>query len=165
MIFVDTNVVSETFRAQPEPRVLDWLVWHDSELAMPSIVVADDLPAVLPADPGRLAQVLDLLLGNALKFGTPGVVQVRAGWTAVPPQLQLEVADSGPGIRPDVQPHLFEPLRPGDESNTRAHGGLGLGLATAQRLVRSLDGRITVDSQPGAGTTFRVVLPAGWAGA
>ena len=130
-----------------------------------NMVVADDLPAVLPADPGRLAQVLDLLLGNALKFGTPGVVQVRAGWTAVPPQLQLEVADSGPGIRPDVQPHLFEPLRPGDESNTRAHGGLGLGLATAQRLVRSLDGRITVDSQPGAGTTFRVVLPAGWAGA
>ena len=125
------------------------------------VEVADDLPAVLPADPGRLTQVLGLLLGNALKFGTPGVVQLRAGWAAVPPQLHLEVADSGPGISPKARQHLFEPLKPGDESNTRSHGGLGLGLATAQRLVRSLDGCITVDSPPGAGTTFRVVLPAG----
>ena len=124
------------------------------------LAVAEDVPATVLVDPMLLEQALGLLLGNAMKFGLPGVVRVGAAWVA-PAQLVMEVADNGPGIGADVQQRLFQPLTPGDESNTRSHGGLGLGLATVQRLARTMGGTITVDSPPGAGATFRLQVPVG----
>jgi len=68
------------------------------------------------------------------------------------------VADTGIGIAPELQPHLFDAFRQGDQRNSGRFGGLGLGLTVSRDLVTAMGGRIEVNSQPGVGTTVRVVL-------
>ena len=107
------------------------------------------------ADSAMLHQVLTNLLRNAFEaLGGNGTVTVDAradGGAAV-----ISIADDGPGIEPSIQEILFEPF-----VTTRRGGreGVGLGLFLADRLVAAHGGRLTVDSKPGAGTTFTVVLP------
>ena len=74
--------------------------------------------------------------------------------------LEFEVTDTGIGIAPEAQAVIFEPFRQGDSSMTRRHGGVGLGLYIARRLIEMLGGTISVDSAVDRGTTFRVDLPA-----
>jgi signal transduction histidine kinase len=112
----------------------------------------------LHADRARLAQVVDNLISNAVKF-TPfgGRVEVRSareGDLAV-----LEVADTGIGISPEDQDRLFQRFFRTDEATKRAIQGTGLGLSIAQAIVEAHYGTISVTSVPGAGTTFRVELP------
>lgn len=113
-------------------------------------------------DPRRLAQILDALLDNAAKFTPRGSLlrlsadrgrEDGAAW------VRIGVHDNGPGIPARHLPDLFEPLRQVDGSTTRAAGGMGMGLALAQRLAEKMGGRLTVTSQVGVGTTFRVLLP------
>jgi PAS domain S-box-containing protein len=109
-------------------------------------------------DPHRLGQVVDNLLSNAIKF-TPeyGVVELRLrrdGETAV-----LEVADTGIGIPDDEQEKLFERLYRASSATDRHIPGLGLGLTITKAIVEAHDGRISVESEIGKGTTFRVELP------
>jgi PAS domain S-box-containing protein len=118
-----------------------------------------DIPPV-DADAQRLQQVLGNLLSNALKF-TPegGQVTVRCGRTL--DGVDIEVQDTGVGIEPEFLPFVFERFRQADSRSTRRHGGLGLGLAIAQHLVRQHDGKLSVSSQGvGCGATFRIWLPA-----
>jgi signal transduction histidine kinase len=115
---------------------------------------------IVPADPGRLQQVLWNLLTNAIKF-TPagGVIQVRL--RRVEGRIELAVSDSGEGITPDFLPYVFDRFRQADASTTRDHGGLGLGLAIARSIVEMHGGTIRADSQGrGQGTTVTVELPA-----
>lgn len=121
-----------------------------------------NLPPVC-ADPQRLNQVLGNLVENALRY-TPrgGLVTLRAhGETSITPprMLTFEVADTGPGIAPDALPYIFERFYRTDRARARETGGSGLGLAIVQRLVEAQGGQVHVNSTPGKGTTFRVILP------
>ncbi len=125
----------------------------------------EPLTGMVCGDPGRLQQVVWNLLSNAIKFtprgGRVSVRLERAGAEAV-----IRVTDSGQGIRPDFLPYLFERFRQADSSSTRAHGGLGLGLAIVRHIVELHGGRVEAASAgEGRGSTFTVRLPlmAEWA--
>jgi signal transduction histidine kinase len=125
-----------------------------------SLQAEADLPEI-ETDRAKLVQVMLNLVSNAVKF-TPeqGRVVVRASRT---PErwVELSVEDNGVGIAPEELPHIFDEFRQVDGSTSREYGGVGLGLALARRLVELMGGRITVESQPGAGSTFTVRLPLG----
>ena len=111
-------------------------------------------------DPNRLRQVLKVVVGNAFKFTPSGRIDVQARIEGGPesPHLRLVVADTGVGIADAFLPRLFEPFSQADGSLTRRHGGTGLGMAMARRIVRQLGGDITVQSEVGRGTRVEIVL-------
>jgi PAS domain S-box-containing protein len=120
--------------------------------------IASDLPPV-EGDVKRLHQVLNNVLSNAVKFTPDGGSIVLACDTDAD-GLRIEVRDSGIGIAPEFLPYVFDRFRQGDSRSTRAHGGLGLGLAIAKHLVELHDGAIAAESGgPGAGTTVTIRLP------
>lgn len=122
--------------------------------------IAPDLPP-LEADPKRLHQILNNVLSNAIKF-TPegGAVTLRCAAEAG--GITIEVEDTGIGIAPDFLPYVFDRFRQADSRATRAHGGLGLGLAIARHLVEQHGGTIEARSEgAGRGTTVSIHLPAG----
>jgi two-component system sensor histidine kinase BaeS len=122
------------------------------------VLVIDAAPVEILGDEGRLEQIATNLLANAWRYTESGEVRLavrREGDAAV-----LEVADTGIGIAPEDLRHIFTRFWRGDRSRSRATGGAGIGLAIVRELVRAHDGRIDVDSTPGQGSTFRVVLPA-----
>jgi PAS domain S-box-containing protein len=110
-------------------------------------------------DPDRLQQVIWNLLSNAVKF-TPRGGRVQLRLQRVNSHVEVTVSDTGIGISEDFLPHLFERFRQGDSTTTRTHGGLGLGLAIARRIVELHGGRVHAFSPgKGMGATFRVELP------
>ncbi|HYR27489.1 MAG TPA: ATP-binding protein, partial [Thermoanaerobaculia bacterium] len=131
--------------------------------AAKNIEILTSYPADAPAvagDGARLQQVAWNLVVNAVKF-TPagGTVIVRVASTS--DTVVLAVRDTGIGIPRGFLPHVFEPFRQQDSSTTRAHGGIGLGLAIVRSLVELHGGRITAESEgEGHGATFTVELPA-----
>jgi CheY-like chemotaxis protein/anti-sigma regulatory factor (Ser/Thr protein kinase) len=125
--------------------------------------VAGDVPRQLVGDGARLRQVLVNLVGNAVKFTAAGQVVVTVSGEAVAGRFACRVAvsDTGVGI-PEGQRHrLFRSFSQVDPSTTRSHGGTGLGLAISRRIARAMGGDITVDSEPGAGSTFTVTVDLG----
>ena len=117
------------------------------------------LPADLPpltADPVRLRQVLLNLLHNAAKFTAQG--EITLGAAVVATELHIWVADTGPGIAPELQAQVFEPFI-SLPTGSRPHEGIGLGLSIGRRLVALHGGRLTQASAPGQGSTFHVYLP------
>jgi signal transduction histidine kinase len=118
--------------------------------------IAPTLP-LLRTDPMKLKVVLKNLIGNAVKFTEHGSVTVSA--QRHDGTVEFRVSDTGIGIPPEAQTVIFEPFRQGDSSTTRRHGGVGLGLYIARRLLEMLGGKIEVHSEPGKGATFRVSLP------
>ncbi|MEE1773218.1 ATP-binding protein [Streptomyces sp. JV185] len=119
-----------------------------------------DEPATVRGDPTRLHQVLVNLLANARTHTPPGTtVTVRVRSAAAMPWVVLEVADDGPGIPPELLPHVFERFARGDASRSRSAGSTGLGLAIVQAVVAAHGGRVEVESVPGR-TVFAVRLPA-----
>jgi len=130
------------------------------QAAQKGLVLRLDLPDELPVvlgDLERLRQILLNLVGNAVKFTERGSVGIRVAITG--DELVIAVHDTGTGIAPDELPHIFERFRQADSRLARRHGGAGLGLAIAQKLAGLMDGRITVASEPGAGSTFALHLP------
>ena len=124
--------------------------------------IDDRVPAGLLSDPGRIRQILLNLAGNALKFTEEGEVTLRVTVDDVDGDLVnvgFEVQDTGIGISPDAQDHLFDPFTQADSSMTRRFGGTGLGLTITARLVEQMGGRIEVESEPGKGSKFRFTLP------
>jgi signal transduction histidine kinase len=121
-----------------------------------SLVVraGEDLP-YLQADEGRLLQVLANLVGNAIKF-TPAGGSITLGAERCEDGVRFDVADTGPGVPAQHLAHVFDRFW-----TTRMHNphGAGLGLAISKGIVEAHDGRIWVESEEGAGTTFRFVLP------
>ncbi|MBN8449225.1 MAG: histidine kinase [Candidatus Accumulibacter sp.] len=118
----------------------------------------DNLPLIL-ADRDRLIQVMLNLLSNAAKFLTPGSGRVRVALCRLADQLEVCVADNGPGIRPEDQELVFEKFRQVGDTMTAKPSGTGLGLPISRRIVEHLGGRLWVESVPGEGATFRFTLP------
>jgi len=110
-------------------------------------------------DPNRLQQVVWNLLSNAVKF-TPRQGEVEVALARTASQVEIRVRDSGIGIAPDFLDYVFDRFRQADSSTTRAHGGLGLGLAIVRHLVELHGGTVTAASSgAGGGATFTVRLP------
>jgi signal transduction histidine kinase len=116
----------------------------------------------MSSDIDKARQILVNLLGNAIKFTDRGTVTIKLSKAST--SVRLEVRDTGIGIPGDELPRLFRPFAQVDTGLTRRHGGTGLGLYISRRLATLLGGHIEVSSEPGAGSTFSVVLPLEWQG-
>ena len=143
----EVGVVLDVFRLRAEEKGLafgvDWRPGADGGLL---------------GDALRLRQVLTNLLSNAVKFTARGGVTVRIGYSDE--QLSLEVTDTGVGFDELAARQLFQRYSQADGTITRRFGGTGLGLAISQSLVELMDGKISAESSPGRGSTFRLSIPA-----
>jgi PAS domain S-box-containing protein len=158
---------AEAGREQVRPQILDLADLADAVVAMlePQAaqrglqLVLDRAVASLSlhSDGGKIRQILTNLIGNAIRFTDHGsiTVSVRTAGEAA----EVAVRDTGLGIPADMLDQIFEPFTQVDQSNTRDKGGTGLGLAVSRRLARLLGGDVTVESEPGAGSTFTLRLP------
>lgn len=106
-------------------------------------------------DPGRLAQVLELLLENAAKYAPAGGTIVVADWREAE-EVHVAVGDDGPGVPPDLRERVFEPFVRLSPSGA----GAGVGLFAARRLIAAMGGRLWIEGKPGGGSQFVAVLPA-----
>jgi signal transduction histidine kinase len=125
-----------------------------------SVALEDALPPRLLArvDGQRVAQVVDNLVSNAIKY-TPGGGRVRVGLARVGDAVELRVADTGIGIEPADRDRLFLRFFRASSAEERSIQGVGLGLSITKAIVEAHGGRIEVDSDPGVGSTFTVRLP------
>jgi PAS domain S-box-containing protein len=147
------QAIEETVRlAQPRAatKQLDFHCEYDASL-----------PSQVYGDRTRICQVLTNFLSNAVKFTAEGSVAVRAEpvMQGEARWMRLSVADTGIGVPAEFRPRIFDSFAQADGSHTRHYGGLGLGLAIAQRLVRLMDGHIGFESEPGRGSTFWLEIP------
>jgi HAMP domain-containing protein/signal transduction histidine kinase/DNA-binding response OmpR family regulator len=159
------DTIRRTFLHEAENRGLTFDVEVDPALG-----------ASMVTDSKRLQQVLKNLLSNAFKFTEQGGVRLnvavtRSGWNAENPLLSeaatviaFEVSDTGVGIPPEKQKIIFEAFQQADASTSRRYGGTGLGLAISRELANLLGGEIQLQSRPGMGSTFTLILPATYAG-
>ena len=121
--------------------------------------ILDPVAGPIAGDPARLQQVMWNLLSNAIKF-TPKGGEVRVSLERVNSHVEIAVADTGIGIKPEFVPHVFERFQQGDLSTTKAYGGLGLGLSIVKQLVELHGGTVKAASAgQDQGATFALLLP------
>ena len=119
--------------------------------------IEEQIPAQIMGDGLRLRQVMINLISNALKFTHKGGVSIKLSLSKIEEEnlaINFTVRDSGIGIHQDKLSRLFKTFSQVDTSTTRKYGGTGLGLVISQRLVKLMGGNISVESEPGIGTTF-----------
>ena len=121
--------------------------------------VDERLPVEVVGDSARLRQVLLNLAGNAIKFTSTGGVALIVEPGIWPNELSFLVRDTGIGIAPEAQQRIFREFEQADEAIARSYGGTGLGLSISERIVKRMGGRITLQSEPGKGSTFEVSIP------
>jgi two-component system, OmpR family, sensor kinase len=133
---------------------------HDARAIQPQRPVSLDLAGsvIVRGDEARLRQVLGNLLSNALQH-TPARAPIEVRVRSSDDEVVVEVADSGPGMAPEVADRVFERFYRADSSRARESGGSGLGLSIVASLARAHGGRAELDTAPGRGAVFRVVLP------
>lgn len=127
--------------------------------------VDENVHKQMDGDPGRVRQILNNLISNAIAFTQEGEVVVRLtrkesgkGGSTGKSLYQCDVQDTGVGISPELQVQLFEAFTQADASNTRGHGGLGMGLAITRQLVAMMNGEISFRSRLGEGTRFSFTM-------
>ena len=122
-----------------------------------ALLVHADGPIPATLDPSAFARVVTNLISNGVKFTERGTVTVSVG--AEGREVVLDVADTGCGMAPEFLPRLYETFEQESTGYRRAAEGSGLGMSITARLVELMDGTITVESEPGEGTTFQVRVP------
>jgi PAS domain S-box-containing protein len=127
------------------------------DLAVASYV-ADTVPRLVVGDAARLRQVLLNLAGNAIKFTDHGGLSIVVERGTEPDAIVIAVRDTGIGIAAEEQERIFHEFEQADRSAARAFLGTGLGLAISRLIIERMGGRIGVESAPGAGSTFRVMV-------
>ncbi len=164
-----SRIIGGKLRLDLRPTELAWVIEAAIEAVRPAAAARDirietklePRVDVIRGDPERLQQVVWNLLSNAIKF-TPEGGRVDVTLQRVDAHLELTVSDTGRGVAPGFLPHLFERFRQADASTTRAHGGLGLGLAIVRHITELHGGTVQAESEgEGKGTTFRVRFPRG----
>jgi len=126
--------------------------------------VQDDVPETIIGDSGRLRQIVTNLVGNAVKFTEHGGVTVTAYVERLSGddlQLHIDIVDTGMGMNTEATSRIFQDFVQADVSVARKFGGTGLGLSISRKFARALGGDITVESEPGVGSVFRVTVNAG----
>lgn len=124
--------------------------------------ISPGVPPAIISDGLRLRQILSNLVANAINFTMTGVVDVTVEFIEIKgnPRLRFHVRDTGPGIAAEKLARLFQPYQQADRTIARQFGGSGLGLSIARELAQLLNGDISVQSEPGAGSTFTVEIEA-----
>lgn len=123
-----------------------------------TVEVAPEVPQILIGDEERLQQIVVNLVSNAIKFTATGGVHLSfycpdsVHWT-------VQISDTGPGIPQEAFSFIFEPFRQLENTNSNGSRGTGLGLAIVRQLVNLMNGQIILESKPGQGSTFKVLLP------
>ncbi|MEO3386811.1 response regulator [Mesorhizobium sp. CAU 1741] len=159
------------FQLEPQQISLRELVENVVELLAPRAYaksiglgchIAPQVPELVSADPGRLRQVLLNIVGNAVKFTEAGGVIVGVDMDGEPGarSIRITVTDTGPGLREEDRARIFEEFEQADGTSTRRHGGAGLGLSISRRIVKAMDGEISVAGAIGKGSAFTVRIPA-----
>lgn len=140
-------------------------IWYDSLSSLAenrglslNVIVDPTLPSTIYGDEEALTKIAFNLVGNAIKFTHIGEVTLKM--THLNDQIELVVSDTGIGIPPHAKEFIFDEFRQVDQSSRRSYGGSGLGLAITQKLVRMMGGTITLQSEVGVGSTFKVLLPS-----
>jgi signal transduction histidine kinase len=138
----------------------DTVTLFEADTHMRQISLVTDLksPLIISADEHRLRQVLVNLLSNAVKF-TPEEGQITIRTALMDHEALIEVSDTGPGISEEDLPFLFDRFYRADASRHRDSGGSGIGLTIVKLIIDAHQGRIDVQSLPGEGATFRIILP------
>ncbi len=153
---------------EQRPFVLAAMVEDIAELLAPraqarkleiAAYVDERLPVEVVGDSARLRQVLLNLAGNAIKFTATGGVALIVEPGIWPHEISFLVRDTGIGIAAEAQARIFREFEQADERIARSYGGTGLGLSISERIVKRMGGRITLESTPGAGSTFEVAVP------
>jgi len=114
---------------------------------------------LLRTDKIKIKEILSNIVFNAVKFTDRGRIQVSASPVEGGEAIEVVVQDTGIGISKEFMPFIFEPFRQEEGALTRSHGGVGLGLSIAKRLLNLLHGQVEVESELGKGSTFRVTIP------
>lgn len=168
-----SKVEAGKLEVHPELTILSRLVDGLKNLFLPlarekslafEVVLGDDLPSTLFSDRHRLEQILKNLLANAFKFTEKGTVTLRVERHAGG-QLAFAVSDTGIGVPVEQQAAIFEAFRQADGTTNRRYGGTGLGLSISRELAQLLGGQISVQSAPGAGSTFTLLVPENYSAA
>ncbi|OIR08128.1 alkaline phosphatase synthesis sensor protein PhoR [mine drainage metagenome] len=148
LVLLDSLVstIVDDFRSRPSARE------HVFELSMDQVI-----PEML-LDPLKLTQVFENLLNNAVKYTAKGS-HIRVALRRKGPELEVRVADDGPGIPTADLPHIFERFYRVDKGRSREKGGTGLGLSIVKHIVQLHGGRVWAESEQGRGTTFIIALP------
>lgn len=162
---IEAGKMAVEFEPEPIQEVMTSMQSLFGELAKEKhldlqFTIGKDVPQVITTDRLRLEQILKNLLSNSLKFTTKGFIHLdvtedktQAGY------IKFSVKDSGIGIAPDKQEHIFGAFQQADGSTRRMYGGTGLGLAISRELARLLGGTLTVSSKEGVGSEFILSVP------
>lgn len=148
--FSPASLVEQAYqqnRTDAEQKSLPLITWLDPAL-----------PSFLCGDQDRLLQIVNNLVGNAIKFTDSGKIEVRLCAVSAA-QWKIQVADSGRGIPPELQSTIFEPFQQLEASAAGKRKGYGLGLSIVRQLAEQMRGEVQVESEVGLGTTFTVLLP------
>ena len=126
-----------------------------------SLALVEPLPPALHGDTLRIRQIVDNLIGNAVKFTLEGEIRLSIECPSTNPKLatlQISVSDTGISLAENMREHIFEKFTQSDASTTRTFGGTGLGLAICRQLAHLMSGRIQVESTLGAGSRFTLTI-------
>ena len=158
---LELEVTSFNLNAMIRSLMANQKVLSDSKGLQLEYSIDKRLPECIVGDSHRLSQVLTNLSGNAIKFTDTGKVSIDICKLEIDakPMLCIEVSDTGAGIEQGRIDTIFDVFQQADGSITRRFGGTGLGLSIARDFIKAMDGEITVSSQLGHGSTFRVLVP------